>query len=420
MTISTTTNKIIYAGLTGQDVFGYNFKVLTKADMNVYLAGVIIDQGDWSIDGLGNDLGGNVTLTTPLAVDQTVTLLREIAETQETDYQPFDAFPAESHEAALDKLTMITQQLTEQINRRFLPPPDSSDEDAIVDGNLTVTGHSDLVGGAQSGEQPVNGDDLTRKDYVDAADAALASDITDLQAADAVFASDITDLEAVDVTLASDITDLQAADAALASDITDLQAVDADLQDQINSAVSVSSPVPVGGIIMFNAAFSEIPANFQLCDGSNGTPNMTDKFVYGTNTENEIGDTGGSANTPVVSHTHSIAHNHGAIGSSSAGTHDHHAYRYDNSGVRSETSGAQLCLNRDPAPANADAYTICYVDSNDYDLMSDAVHEAAGAHTHTTTVPNYTGNSGAASSGVSGSGTNIPPYVKLAYIQRMS
>ena len=385
MTISTTTNKIIYAGLTGQDVFGYNFKVPTKADMYVYLDGVVIDSGLWTIDGLGNALGGNVTLDTPLAADTSVTLLREIAETQETDYQPFDAFPAESHEAALDKLTMITQQLTEQINRRFLPPPDSSDEDAIVDGNLTVTGHSDLVGGAQSGEQPLNGDDLTRKDYVDAADATLASDITDLQAADAA-----------------------------------LVLVDEDLQDQINSAVSVSSPVPVGGIIMFNAAFSEIPANFQLCDGSNGTPNMTDKFVYGTNTENEIGDTGGSANTPVVSHTHSIAHNHGAIGSSSAGTHDHHAYRYDNSGVRSETSGAQLCLNRDPAPANADAYTICYVDSNDYDLMSDAVHEAAGAHTHTTTVPNYTGNSGAASSGVSGSGTNIPPYVKLAYIQRMS
>ena len=366
----------------------------------------MIDSGLWTIDGLGNALGGNVTLDTPLAADTSVTLLREIAETQETDYQPFDAFPAESHEAALDKLTMITQQLTEQINRRFLPPPDSSDEDAIVDGNLTVTGHSDLVGGAQSGEQPVNGDDLTRKDYVDAADAALASDITDLQAADAVFASDITDL--------------QAADAALASDITDLQAVDADLQDQINSAVSVSSPVPVGGIIMFNAAFSEIPANFQLCDGTNGTPNMVDKFVYGTNTEGEIGDTGGSADTPVVSHTHSIQHNHPAATTSSAGTHDHHAYRYDGSGVRSEDSGAQLCLNRDPAPANADAYTICYVDSNDYDLMSDAVHETAGAHTHTLDVPTYVGDSGAASSGVSGSGTNVPPYVKLAYIQRMS
>ena len=35
MTVSTTTNKIIYAGLTGQSVFAYNFIVVQKIDMNV-------------------------------------------------------------------------------------------------------------------------------------------------------------------------------------------------------------------------------------------------------------------------------------------------------------------------------------------------------------------------------------------------
>lgn len=37
--------------------------------------------------------------------------------------------------------------------------------------------------------------------------------------------------------------------------------------------------VPVGGIIMWNGSATAIPANFQVCDGSNGTPNLTGKFI---------------------------------------------------------------------------------------------------------------------------------------------
>lgn len=125
MTVSTTTNKIIYAGLTGQSVFAYNFRVDEKTDMNVFLAGTIIDQGDWSIDGLGDDSGGDVTLLTPLVADVSVTLLREVDETQLVDYLPFDAFPAETHEGALDKLTFLTQQLQEQVDRGVSLPIDT-------------------------------------------------------------------------------------------------------------------------------------------------------------------------------------------------------------------------------------------------------------------------------------------------------
>lgn len=125
MTVSTTTNKIIYAGLIGQDTFAYNFRVDEKIDMNVYLDGVLIDQGDWSITGLGDDSGGDVTLLAPLVADVSVTLLREVDETQLVDYLPFDAFPAETHEGALDKLTFLTQQLQEQLQRTPTLPVDS-------------------------------------------------------------------------------------------------------------------------------------------------------------------------------------------------------------------------------------------------------------------------------------------------------
>jgi hypothetical protein len=57
--------------------------------------------------------------------------------------------------------------------------------------------------------------------------------------------------------------------------------------------------VPVGGIVMYSGTFADIPANWALCDGSGSTPDLADKFVIGTATEGDIGDTGGSE-----THTH--------------------------------------------------------------------------------------------------------------------
>lgn len=117
MTISTTNNRKRYNGLTGQDTFAYDFRVDTKAQMEVYLAGVLEDPANWTITNLGNPGGGDVVLNSTLGSDQTVTLLRNVSMTQAVDYQPFDAFPAETHEQALDKLTMLVQQLQEQLDR---------------------------------------------------------------------------------------------------------------------------------------------------------------------------------------------------------------------------------------------------------------------------------------------------------------
>ena len=47
----------------------------------------------------------------------TVVLLRNTNLTQEVDYIENDAFPAETHEAAIDKLTLQIQEAQEEINR---------------------------------------------------------------------------------------------------------------------------------------------------------------------------------------------------------------------------------------------------------------------------------------------------------------
>jgi len=158
------------------------------------------------------------------------------------------------------------------------------------------------------------------------------------------------------------------------------------IQSQINSLqaliTSISNAVvPIGGIIMYNGLFANIPTSFQLCDGTSGTPDLTDRFVYGTNTQSEVLDVGGFGDSSLPSH------NHVFYGQALPG----HVHQMKSRDLMTTQSG--------------------------------------GAVVPQDTLSNSTTNTNSASAGIpagtlssSGSsviGKNIPPYVKLAYIQRM-
>ena len=64
------------------------------------------------------------------------------------------------------------------------------------------------------------------------------------------------------------------------------------------------STFPVGGIIMYAGIITEIPGGWFLCDGTNNTPDLRDRFVMGTATEADIGVSGGSNNSNLNAHTH--------------------------------------------------------------------------------------------------------------------
>src|SRR6267142_642945 len=66
---------------------------------------------DYTVTGAGNPTGGSIKTTQPVSTASTVTRFRELPVTQLTSYEEGDAFPAKSHEKALDKLTMLIQQV---------------------------------------------------------------------------------------------------------------------------------------------------------------------------------------------------------------------------------------------------------------------------------------------------------------------
>ena len=47
----------------------------------------------------------------------------------------------------------------------------------------------------------------------------------------------------------------------------------------LSTTSTATNSFPAGGIIMWAGPISSIPAGWSLCDGSNGTPDLTDKFI---------------------------------------------------------------------------------------------------------------------------------------------
>jgi hypothetical protein len=52
--------------------------------------------------------------------------------------------------------------------------------------------------------------------------------------------------------------------------------------------------IPVGGIILWSGSVASIPVGWALCDGTNGTPNLTNQFIIGAGGTYAVGISGGS------------------------------------------------------------------------------------------------------------------------------
>jgi hypothetical protein len=84
---------------------------------------------------------------------------------------------------------------------------------------------------------------------------------------------------------------------------------------QIATTAFVRNIVPTGVITLWYGAIASVPSGWLLCDGTNGTPDLRNRFIVGAGSTYAVDATGGSANAALVSHTHTATvtdpgHNH--------------------------------------------------------------------------------------------------------------
>jgi len=122
MTIASTNTKTIYAGNGSTTGFAIPFMFLRDDDIEVVLSKkgkecIQTISTHYQVSGAGAPNGGVLTMNSAPATGETLVIRRNPTLVQEVDYVENDAFPAATHEAALDKLTMICQALSERLDR---------------------------------------------------------------------------------------------------------------------------------------------------------------------------------------------------------------------------------------------------------------------------------------------------------------
>jgi microcystin-dependent protein len=77
--------------------------------------------------------------------------------------------------------------------------------------------------------------------------------------------------------------------------------------DHVDNAIR--SALPAGSIVMWSGAVDQVPTGWRLCNGSNDTPNLRDRFVVGAGGQYGAHATGGNQSI-TLSTSHLPSHNH--------------------------------------------------------------------------------------------------------------
>jgi len=173
--------------------------------------------------------------------------------------------------------------------------------------------------------------------------------------------------------------------------------------DGVNTAGNFDA-IATGIITMWSGAVPSIPSGWFLCDGTNGTPDLRDRFIVGAGSTYAVAATGGAA-TVTLSQAETPAHTHG-YGSAlvvSGGSHTHaiNDPGHNHTVVRATGTGTPSLAGRG---GNGNQTT-----GNSGTGIGIV---AAGAHTHA-----Y-GPTNTSSIGSTGSHENRPPYFALCYIRK--
>lgn len=161
---------------------------------------------------------------------------------------------------------------------------------------------------------------------------------------------------------------------------------------QLN-AIAATGGIPSGGIIMWSGAVAAIPSGWFLCNGSNSTPDLRNRFVVGAGSSYAVNATGGTDSVS-LSTANLPAHSHSFSGTGSTNTTGAHSHSSGWYGPRGGDGNATVFATNDPNYGNVNT-------------------GSAGNHSHTVSVSGTTGNTGSGSSH-----ENRPPYYALAYIMK--
>lgn len=176
----------------------------------------------------------------------------------------------------------------------------------------------------------------------------------------------------------------------------------------------VDTSIPVGGIIMWSGTIASIPSNWKLCNGTNGTPDLRNRFIIGASIDATTSGTGGSNG---VTKAHTDIEGTNLV---TGGTKDAVVVSHSHSGFTSKDGNH----SHDIAPVGGTTFNINTTGIGT--SFSGAVYANGGTnleggiYLQATNGTNSEHKHTISEDGVSGINKNLPPYYAIAFIMRIS
>lgn len=176
--------------------------------------------------------------------------------------------------------------------------------------------------------------------------------------------------------------------------------------NKIATTEFVHDVLPYGAIIMWYGTIANIPTGWTLCDGTNGTPDLRNRFVIGANADTGSTATsivtgtaaviGGTKDSIVVSHSHSAT--------TTVGDHNHGINASDGANY---VGAPPLAISQGFGSTDGSIDGSTSITPADRDLVSFSIANAS-----------LSPSTSVASTGTSGTNANLPPFYALAYIMK--
>lgn len=116
MTVENNPSRNQYTATAGQTIFAYTFEVVAASDLVVLENDTtLVLNNDYTVSGVGDDNGGNVTLTTGATAGDILTIYRDMPYDRTQNYQNAGDFLASEVNTDFDRLWLAG----EQTNRTF-------------------------------------------------------------------------------------------------------------------------------------------------------------------------------------------------------------------------------------------------------------------------------------------------------------
>jgi hypothetical protein len=189
------------------------------------------------------------------------------------------------------------------------------------------------------------------------------------------------------------------------------------------SRLPTINSVPTGAIFLWSGAANSLPTGYVLCNGSNSTPNLQNRFVIGAGDSYAVDATGGAttvtlATANLPSHTHSTGNHTHSVGNHSHNVNNHtHSFGNHSHNVNNHThstpnhnhnmnSHTHSTNNTGGHTHNTTFYSFenNYPNQNGVPVRYSANHQAGNFATSSTGNHSHNTNSGTSNTNASGGG----------------